>query len=445
MIITIDGPAGTGKSSVARRVAAHFGMDYVDTGAIYRTITWAILEQKIDLADGEKLGALIEHFPQQFRVHDGQFFWGSVDITGAIRTADVTAFVSEVSALESVRTPILFLQRAIVKEMALDAVLEGRDMGSVVFPNADLKFYLSATPEVRALRRYSELKRKGQLAGVTKKKVLSDLQRRDEFDSGRALAPLCKPERAIEVDTSHLTEDKVVAQLISKIQAILDGAAKKRLYNLKNTGLFAYTVRVIIISWLKVFYRLKARGAENIPSGGAIFAATHASFIDPPLVAACSPYITYFLARKTLFKNPLFGALIRKLFAYPVDQQRSSSELFKTVKELTKEGHKILIFPEGARTPDGEIQEAKRGVGLMASIARVPLIPVYVDGTYAVWSKSRKWPKLFGKTVCIFGKPLSFKDYAHLPQKEAVEAITKDWYKAVVSLKKKHIKEVKES
>eukprot|EP01066_Platyproteum_vivax_P005339 Platyproteum_vivax@DN16779_c0_g1_i1.p1 len=154
--ITIDGPAGTGKSTVAKGLAEELGFSYFDTGALYRAITWKVLQENLSLDDHKKLDTLLKTF--SFHIKEGRYFVGDVDVTMALRTKDVTALVSEVPALSKVRAVLKPIQISAAKEM--DAVFEGRDLGTVIFPHADLKFFLTARAEVRAERRFKELQKK---------------------------------------------------------------------------------------------------------------------------------------------------------------------------------------------------------------------------------------------------------------------------------------------
>jgi cytidylate kinase len=208
MIITIDGPAGTGKSTIARKVAEKLGFLYCDTGAIYRGLTYAILKERISIQDEEHLLEFLKKF--RFQVIsiglEKRYFVNGEDVTDEIRTIEVTRRVSEISALEVVRKALLDVQRGFAKKE--NCVFEGRDMGTVVFPEAEVKIFLTASPHVRAKRRHLELKQK--LIHVSEEEVLSELLQRDEFDSTRVLAPLKQASDAHLVDTSMLTIDGVV-------------------------------------------------------------------------------------------------------------------------------------------------------------------------------------------------------------------------------------------
>ncbi|MDN3509413.1 MAG: (d)CMP kinase [Candidatus Neptunochlamydia sp.] len=213
MIITIDGPAGTGKSTIAQKLADAIGFTYFDTGALYRAISWQILEGGISYQDDEALSKLLKKFSFRIWLIEGnkRYFVGNEDVTKAIRSKEVTTIVSEVAALKKVRDALKPLQVNFSKE--IDVVFEGRDLGTVVFPQAHLKFFLTAHPEIRVKRRCRELVEKFPNQTFSYEIILKEIQERDTYDSTREHAPLKQAEDAILVDTSHLTIKEVTDKL----------------------------------------------------------------------------------------------------------------------------------------------------------------------------------------------------------------------------------------
>lgn len=182
---------------------------------------------------------------------------------------------------------------------------------------------------------------------------------------------------------------------------------------------------VLFITWVffKLFYRMRVYGLEHFPEGGAVIAANHTSFLDPPLVAISSPEEVHFLARETLFKTPGFGAFIRALNAHPVSGDASDVAVFRTICDLLKEGKKVILFPEGTRSYDDTLGVIKPGIGLLISRTNSAIIPAYIHGTFNIWNRSRKLPKLWGKTACVFGTPIRYSNFAHLDKRDAQAAI----------------------
>jgi cytidylate kinase len=216
MIITIDGPVATGKSTVAKRLATAIGYIYFDTGAMYRAITYAIIKNHVPLDNPEELEKFLTSYVFDIKIKHGErrYFIGEEDVTNLIRMDEVTSQVSRVSAHPRIREKLMLYQRDLAK--GVNAVFEGRDMGSVVFPDAQLKIFLTGRDEVRAQRRFEEMKAKfpEESKDLTLEKALQDLRARDEFDSHRETSPLTKAPDAIEVDTSDLSVDEVVFRIL---------------------------------------------------------------------------------------------------------------------------------------------------------------------------------------------------------------------------------------
>jgi cytidylate kinase len=223
VIVAIDGPAGAGKSTVARAVARRLGLAYLDTGAMYRGLTWLALQRDVDPGDGASLAALARDVPMAIeptrdgdRVRvDGQ------DVTGAIRLPEVSGRVSEVSAHPGVREEMVAAQRALLSSGGW--VSDGRDVGTVVWPGADLKVFLTASLEERARRRRAELAARGVV--VDEPRVLEDVRRRDHLDTTRDTSPLRVAPGAIVIDSSEMTADDVVERVVRLVEALRAASA----------------------------------------------------------------------------------------------------------------------------------------------------------------------------------------------------------------------------
>jgi cytidylate kinase len=213
LIVAIDGPAGAGKSTASKLLARRLGLSFVDTGALYRTVALSARRQGIGTADDDDLAALLGRIRISFKAtgDDNRVYLDGEDVSKEIRTPEISLLASAVSARPVVRAGLLDLQRRLALEAPLGAVLEGRDIGTVVFPDADLKFFLEASADVRARRRYEELFQKGSESSLDA--VLADQTKRDRDDSSRAVAPLKPAEDAVRVDTSGLPLSEVVQRL----------------------------------------------------------------------------------------------------------------------------------------------------------------------------------------------------------------------------------------
>lgn len=218
MIVAIDGPAASGKSTVARMLAERLGLRYLDTGAMYRAVTLRALQEGVVHSDRERLGELartadIDFVDEPAGPSAGQkVLLAGRDVTERIREEDVTNAVSPVSAVPEVRAAMVERQREVG---SVDSVVEGRDIGSVVFPNAELKVFLTASPEERARRRRSDFA--GQGRAMDERAVREDIDRRDELDSGRRAAPLTRAPDAVLIDTTGKEPHEVVSEIVKLI------------------------------------------------------------------------------------------------------------------------------------------------------------------------------------------------------------------------------------
>jgi len=216
-IITIDGPAGSGKSTVSRLLARRLKVLYLDTGAMYRAAALQAKREGVDLQDREKISKLCRDLDLHFKTLDGttRLFVGAEDISAAIRSPEMDMLSSIISAIKEVREAMTLLQRKMAEKGGV--VAEGRDMGTVVFPDADYKFFVNADPGVRAGRRYRERLERGE--SVSRGEVEKELRKRDDQDMTRALAPLVPAKDAIHIDTTHLTVEEVVEKMVRTMES----------------------------------------------------------------------------------------------------------------------------------------------------------------------------------------------------------------------------------
>lgn len=183
-----------------------------------------------------------------------------------------------------------------------------------------------------------------------------------------------------------------------------------------------------------IFYRHKIYGTEHIVSGAALLAANHVSFLDPPILSISCPEEVYFLARKSLFRG-LFGKFIYAVNARPVQIGGSNLEVFREIHALLQQGKKVVLFPEGTRSEDGTLGPFKPGIYLLMHKSGCAIQPAYIHGTFSIWGRSSKRPRLFGKTACVWGSALLSTNYANLPKREAEEKLMQDLRSSILALK----------
>ncbi|MBF1058567.1 MAG: (d)CMP kinase [Peptostreptococcus sp.] len=214
LVIAIDGPAGAGKSTISKLIAKNLGINYIDTGAMYRAITYKCIKEDIDVNDIQRVVDLCSRTDVDFV--DNYIYLDGQRLNEEIRTLQVSSRVSDVAKIPQVREFLLEKQREIGKRS--DVILDGRDVGTHIFPDAKYKFFLNASAQERGRRRYQELIDKGQ--SVALEEIIEDIKKRDYIDSTREVAPLVKADDAIEVDTTSMTIDQVVTYISDMVRRI---------------------------------------------------------------------------------------------------------------------------------------------------------------------------------------------------------------------------------
>ena len=219
MIITIDGPSGTGKTTVAKKVAERLHFSYFDTGALYRCVALLALQSGIDVHNEKEVQNLLQHFAFHIegKTQEKSYFVNGQDVTLTIRSQAVNRVVSIIAAMRSVRSLLIGIQRNFAESG--NVVFEGRDLGTEFSPDANRKFFLTARPEVRAQRRHDEmlLQNPSEVKGMGRDEMLEELKKRDVMDSTREIAPLKCPEDAFVIDTSALSLDEVVEEILKHV------------------------------------------------------------------------------------------------------------------------------------------------------------------------------------------------------------------------------------
>ncbi len=389
--IAIDGPGGAGKSSVAKAVSKALGIIYVDTGALYRNIGLYMLEHNIDPSDAERVAAALPEITLELKFEDGRqvILLNGVDRGDDIRTPECSMAASAVSAIPAVRDFLLETQRNTARKNSV--IMDGRDIGTVILPDAEVKIFLTASAKARAERRFKELKSKGQ--DVTYKQVYDEMVQRDKNDSTRDVAPCVKAKDATLLDNSKLTEAETVA-------AILKIVKKKT----KNTYPLYSFLKPIVAPIFRLLFNVHVIGKENVPAeGGVLICTNHISAIDVISIGAVCPRQITCIAKKELFSVPVLGAIVRGLGAVKIDRGGADVGAIKAAVSAIENGKTVTIFPQGHRCPgvDPTTTQIRHGAGLIAYHAKCDILPVCIN------IKGAKY-RLFRRTEIIFGKPIKY-------------------------------------
>lgn len=455
-VIAIDGPGGSGKSTVAREVARVIGADVLDTGAMYRAVAFAVLREGIDTGDEEAVAAVAKR--SQIEVGDRVLVDGE-DCTTAIRGPEVTAAVSAVSAHPLVREFLVAQQRAWIAEHGL-CVLEGRDIGTVVAPNARVKIFLTARDDVRATRRArDEAIAERQ---VSMEEVREAINRRDHLDSSRAAAPLVTADDAIVIDTSQLGIEEVVADVVERYRAggatrrsskearvdlspgdelttqfdervtgqqaartgdeqsqsaggsnghpvVRSGPpGRRRVPSSAEMGRRWMVFRSILIGLTRVLWRVEVVHRERLPRVGAcVIAPSHRSYTDWLMVGCITRRPLHFMAKAELWKAPRIGRFLNWVGTFPVDREIPDRAALRASTEALQQGDLLVIFPEGTTREGPLVEEVQEGAAFLALRAGVSIVPVGIAGTAAILGKGQKRPRFFRPVVVVVGNPIA--------------------------------------
>ncbi|WP_024856488.1 (d)CMP kinase [Ruminococcus albus] len=418
--IALDGPSGAGKSTIAKAVAAKMQYVYVDTGAMYRAVACYMVSSGTDLDDTSAIIGKLNEIAIKLEYKGGaqHVILNGEDVSDKIRTPEISMAASKTSAIPEVRTFLFDLQQTMAKEN--DIIMDGRDIGTVVLPNADVKIFLTASAEERANRRFKELQEKGDPS--TYEEVLCDIEQRDYNDTHRETAPLKKADDAIEVNTTELDLQQSIDEICrvinerigekkndTRVSEKKERAAKPlmeirpitKTNKVNPLRVFIYgLLRWVTIGIYHIYYDIKWEGVENVPKdGGNIFASNHRSYQDPVFIALHARVPLSYMAKEELFQgNRAFKWLITKLGAFPVARGKGDTGVIDTSIEKLEAGRNLAIFPEGTRSRDGKVGKGKTGVALIAAVAQTKIIPVGI--TFEGKLKFRK------KVIVRYGKPI---------------------------------------
>jgi cytidylate kinase len=459
LIVALDGPASSGKSSVGAAAAARLGYRFCDTGLLYRAITWLALNRDVEADDPDALVALVREIEL---LDDGggrlsHVAVDGVDRTQEVRGPDVDVAVSAYSGVAELREALLERQRALAAPGRI--IMAGRDIGTVVLADADLKLFLDASVEERARRRAEERGVKpGSLAG---REILGELRRRDDLDSNRPVAPLRAADDAVVIRTDGNTFDMTVSLVVNHIrraeadhdapvapdthdsmpvesapaaapdidappseisetqQAAASAPASPRRSKRPAPKPTPIAIRVgfligmgsaVLRGIARSVLRIRFEGDANLPrTGPLIVAANHASSADPVLIGAFlnaklgRP--VNWLGKRELVEFPLTGWAFRIAGIHPVDREAADLDAFRTAMRILEAGQVLAVFPEGTRSRDGALQTVREGVGMLALRSGAPVLPVAVIDSDLAWPRGQLLPR-FGRRVTVrFGEP----------------------------------------
>jgi cytidylate kinase len=392
LIITIDGPAASGKSTVARLLAERLDASFLDTGAMYRVVTLAAMQAGIDMDDENELLDVLDNRKFQFVAKKNQMAVSidGVDVTDEIRQPEVTANARHIADAPKVREKLVNMQRQFAAGED-KIVTEGRDQGTVAFPEADIKFYLTAQASERARRRAKD---QGRTTKEEIEQIRKDIEERDKSDQNRTVGPLTPAADAIVIDTTDLSVEGVVEKLL---EMVID---KWKMINGNHQSLIT-SHQLPKMRWFRIarwfckvfcmaFFRLHPAGRENVPDQGPlVLISNHQSFLDPVLCGIFVKRPLYFLARDSLFRG-FFGRLIASVNTIPVKRGAADLAAMRIIIDKLKQGSGVCLFPEGTRTSDGKITAFKPGFGLLCRRGNAAVVPVLIDGAFEAWPRHKK-------------------------------------------------------
>jgi len=435
LVVALDGPASSGKSSVGAAAAAQLGYRFCDTGLLYRAVTWLALRRGIGEADTAALVRLVDEV-ELLADEVGRLAHVAIDgedATAAVRGPEVDGAVSAISRVPELRAALLHRQRRLVDGGRI--IMAGRDIGTVVLPDADLKLFLDASAGERARRRAEE--RGLDPDGPEAAEILAELRRRDTLDSTRPVAPLRAAADAVHLRTDGNAFDTTVGLVVAAIRGretkdaglAPDPAAptaapatrsrleRRRRRPIEPTPIATRLNPVIVIGSFvmrvlaRLFTRVRIEGdlAAIPPLGGVLIAANHASNADPVLIGA---FLNQrlgrplnWLGKREVFEWPVLSWLARHGGVHPVDRGAADLEAFRSAMRILEAGHVLAVFPEGTRSPDGRLQAAKDGVSVLALRSGALVVPIGVGDTDKLWPKGRRTPRFTPSVTVTIGKP----------------------------------------
>lgn len=388
-IVAIDGPAGTGKGTVTKILSKKLGLINIDTGATYRCVTLDMINKKIKIEELDKIKELLETIQIEFKNENGNqlVFLNGEDVTKKIRSAEVSDLVSQVSSIKEVRLKMVDLQRKMAE--GKDVIMEGRDIGTYVFPTAEVKIYLDADLEERAKRRFKQNKENG--IDIPYDEILESIRTRDENDKKKEMGALKVAHDAEVIDGTSMSIEEVV----NAIESIIKKKKKEiklqeKIYKVRKETkwkkIVRKTVKIILSTVYKIAFRVKITG--KVPeSGGYIICCNHINYLDAAAIVLFNKRKVNFVAKEDLFTHGILMWLGHLFDAIPIKRDMQDIDAMKRCLKVLKNGELLGIFPEGTRKGMEKNMKAKNGAAFMSIKSKVKVIPVGIHGTFKPFSK----------------------------------------------------------
>lgn len=424
-IVAIDGPAGTGKGTVTKILSKKLKLVNIDTGATYRCVALDMINKNIKLEELDKIKELLENIKIEIKNDKGiqTVFLNDEDVTDQIRTKEVSDFVSQVSSIKEVRFKMVDLQRKMAE--GKNVIMEGRDIGTYVFPKADVKIYLDADLDERAKRRFYQNREKG--INTSYIEVLENIKKRDENDKTKEIGALKLAKDAEVIDSTQKSINQVVREIIEIIDEKKRYAKlEKKIYKTRKENAWKKfirkTIKITLATLYKIVFRVKITG--QVPEEGAyIICCNHINYLDAAAIVLFNKRKVNFVAKEDLFTHRSLMWLGHIFDAIPIKRDMQDIEAMKRCLKVLKNGELLGIFPEGTRKGMEKKMKAKNGAAFMSIKSKAKVIPVGIHGTF----------KPFGKVYVNYGEPIDLSMY----NKEQLDEATEQIMNNIVMLTKK--------
>lgn len=426
-IVAIDGPAGTGKGTVTKILSKKFNLINIDTGATYRCVTLDMINKGIKLEELDKIKELLKNINIDLKNENGKqlVFLNGKDVTKEIRSKEVSELVSQVSSIKEVRLSMVDLQRKMAE--GKNVIMEGRDIGTYVFPSAEVKIYLDADLEERAKRRFNQNKENG--INMSYVDILENIKKRDENDKKKEIGALRVAHNAEVIDSTSMSINQVVREISEIIlKKKKDLKMQEKIYKIRKENGWKKFVRKLVKIVLNAAYRIafRVKISGKLPEEGAyILCCNHINYLDAAAIVLFNKRKVNFVAKEDLFTHGILMWLGHLFDAIPIKRDMQDIEAMKRCLKVLKNGELLGIFPEGTRKGMEKNMKAKNGAAFMAIKSNVKVIPIGIHGTF----------KPFSKVYVNYGDPIDLSE--HKGQKEKLDEATEKIMQAIVMLTKK--------